>query len=102
MEKEALAVYDEDIEANKAIGKNGSRFFSDGDVVMTHYNAGALATGGYGTALGVVRRAVEEGKNVQVFACETQALEGPGSAVGIVPGREYRSPSSPIPCPVIS
>jgi methylthioribose-1-phosphate isomerase len=72
LEKEAIAVYNEDIEANKAIGKNGSRYLSDGDVVMTHCNAGALATGGYGTALGVVRKAVEEGKKIQVFACETR------------------------------
>ncbi|MBP7737252.1 MAG: S-methyl-5-thioribose-1-phosphate isomerase [Spirochaetes bacterium] len=72
LEKEALAIYNEDIEANKAMGKNGSRFISDGDVVMTHCNAGALATGGYGTALGVIRAAVEEGKKIQVFSCETR------------------------------
>ena len=41
------------------MGKNGSKFLSDGDIVMTHCNAGALATGGYGTALGVIRAAVE-------------------------------------------
>ncbi len=72
LEQEALAIYSEDIEANKAMGKNGSRFLNDGDVVMTHCNAGALATGAYGTALGVIRAAVEEGKNIQVFACETR------------------------------
>lgn len=72
LEKEALAVYDEDIQANRAMGKNGSRFFSDGDVVLTHCNAGALATGGYGTALGVIRAAVEEGKKIQVYSCETR------------------------------
>jgi len=72
LEKEAVALYNEDIEINKSIGKNGSRYLSDGDVVMTHCNAGALATGGYGTALGVVRRAVEEGKKIQVYACETR------------------------------
>ncbi len=72
LEKEALAIYNEDLAANHAIGKNGSRFFSDGDVVLTHCNAGALATGGYGTALGVIRAAVEEGKKIQVIACETR------------------------------
>ncbi len=69
---EALAIYNEDIESNRAIGKNGSRFIEDGDVVMTHCNAGALATGGYGTALGVIRAAVEEGKKIEVYACETR------------------------------
>jgi len=72
LEKEALAVFNEDVEANMAMGKNGSKYLSDGDVVMTHCNAGALATGGYGTALGVIRAAVSEGKNIQVYACETR------------------------------
>ena len=72
LEKEALAVYDEDIRSNKAMGKNGSKYLNDGDVVLTHCNAGSLATGGYGTALGVIRAAVEEGKKIQVFACETR------------------------------
>jgi methylthioribose-1-phosphate isomerase len=72
LEKEAIALYNEDIEINKSIGKNGSKYLSDGDVVMTHCNAGALATGGYGTALGVIRKAVEEGKKIQVYACETR------------------------------
>lgn len=72
LEQEALAIFKEDIEANKAMGKNGSRYLSDGDVVMTHCNAGALATGGYGTALGVIRAAVDEGKKIHVFACETR------------------------------
>jgi methylthioribose-1-phosphate isomerase len=72
LEKEAIALFNEDIEANKSIGKNGSRYLSDGDVVMTHCNTGSLATGGYGTALGVVRKAIEEGKKIQVYACETR------------------------------
>jgi methylthioribose-1-phosphate isomerase len=72
LETEAIAVYDEDIRSNRAMGKNGSRYISDGDVVLTHCNAGSLATGGYGTALGVIRAAVEEGKKIQVFACETR------------------------------
>lgn len=72
LEKDALAILEEDITVNKAMGKNGARFINDGDTVMTHCNAGALATGGYGTALGVIRAAVEEGKKIKVFACETR------------------------------
>jgi methylthioribose-1-phosphate isomerase len=72
LEREALAIYDEDIATNRAIGKNGAKFLADGDVVMTHCNAGALATGGYGTALGVIRAAIEEGRKISVFACETR------------------------------
>lgn len=72
LEKEAMAVYNDDIEANRAMGRNGSKYLSDGDVVLTHCNAGALATGGYGTALGVIRAAVEQGKKIRVFACETR------------------------------
>lgn len=72
LEKEAVKIYDEDIEINKTIGKNGSSFLEDGDVVMTHCNAGALATAGFGTALGVIRAAIEEGKKIEVYACETR------------------------------
>jgi len=72
LEKECIRIYDEDIAANRQMGKNGSSFLEDGDIVLTHCNAGALATGGYGTALGVIRAAIEEGKNIEVFACETR------------------------------
>ncbi len=72
LEKEALKILEDDVRINKEMGKNGSRFLEDGDVVMTHCNAGALATGGYGTALGVIRAAIEEGKRIEVFACETR------------------------------
>jgi methylthioribose-1-phosphate isomerase len=72
LEEEARAIHAEDIEANKAIGRNGNRFLQDGDTVLTHCNAGALATGGYGTALGVIRAAVEKGKKIQVYASETR------------------------------
>jgi len=71
-ENEALLILTEDIAANRQMGKNGSRFIQDGDIIMTHCNAGALATGGYGTALGVIRAAVEEGKKIEVYACETR------------------------------
>ncbi|HON80329.1 MAG TPA: S-methyl-5-thioribose-1-phosphate isomerase, partial [Spirochaetota bacterium] len=68
----ALAILEEDVTVNKTMGKNGAQFINDGDTVMTHCNAGALATGGYGTALGVIRAAIEEGKKIKVFACETR------------------------------
>ncbi len=69
---EANRIAEEDIELNKRLGKNGAGLIDDGDVILTHCNAGALATVGYGTALGVIRAAVEEGKRVRVFATETR------------------------------
>ncbi len=69
---EARKMADEDVEANKKMGKYGAQLIEDGDVVLTHCNAGSLATVDYGTALGVVRAAVEEGKKVKVFADETR------------------------------
>ena len=71
-EREAVAIKEEDIAANRAMGRHGSMLVPDGARVLTHCNAGALATGGYGTALGVVRAAVEEGKKVTVLADETR------------------------------
>ncbi len=62
----------EDFEINRAIGRNGQELIADGATVLTHCNAGALATAGYGTALGVVRAAVEAGKAVRVIAGETR------------------------------
>ena len=69
---EAQRVLDEDIAINRAIGRHGAALLSEGAQVMTHCNAGALATGGYGTALGVIRAAVEGGNQVAVFANETR------------------------------
>jgi methylthioribose-1-phosphate isomerase len=69
---EALAVYDEDIATNRAMGANGAVLMPSHGGVLTHCNAGALATAGYGTALGVIRAAVEAGKNIHVFADETR------------------------------
>jgi methylthioribose-1-phosphate isomerase len=69
---EARKMADEDIEVNRRIGKYGAQLIEDGEVVLTHCNAGSLATVDYGTALGVVRAAVEEGKKVEVFADETR------------------------------
>ena len=68
----AKDIHAEDVAANKAIGKVGMELFQDGDRVMTHCNAGALATGGYGTALGVFRAAKSAGKEIQVIANETR------------------------------
>jgi methylthioribose-1-phosphate isomerase len=69
---EALAIHEEDIAINQRIGAFGARLVPDGATVLTHCNAGALATGGYGTALGVIRGAVEAGKKVTVLADETR------------------------------
>src|SRR5579863_6921467 len=69
---EAKIIREEDIEINRAIGRNGASLVPDGQTVLTHCNAGALATAAYGTALGVVRAAVESGKNINVFADETR------------------------------
>ena len=72
LEDEAGKILIEDIAINREIGKNGSRLLQDGDTVLTHCNAGALATGGYGTALGVIRAAVEQGNGIRVYADETR------------------------------
>ncbi|HVN63131.1 MAG TPA: S-methyl-5-thioribose-1-phosphate isomerase, partial [Candidatus Binataceae bacterium] len=72
MRKEAIGIYDEDIAANRALGHFGAGLIGDRAAVLTHCNAGALATAGYGTALGVIRAARETGKEVQVFADETR------------------------------
>lgn len=70
--REAQQVYLEDIAINEAIGRNGAALVPDGKTVLTHCNAGALATAGYGTALGVIRAAVATGKKIDVFADETR------------------------------
>lgn len=69
---EALKMYDEDIETNRAIGKHGAEVINDGDTILTHCNAGALACVDYGTALGVIRAAFEEGKKIKVICDETR------------------------------
>ena len=66
---------EEDIQINMSIGKNGSELFSENDTIMTHCNAGALATVGYGTALGVIRAIKESGKKVKVIATETRPVQ---------------------------
>ncbi len=72
--KEALAILEQDVQVNQTLGKYGSAIIQDGDNILTHCNAGALATAGYGTALGVVRAAWEEGKRLRVFADETRPV----------------------------
>lgn len=71
---EAQKIGDEDAAQNHAIGKNGAVLIEDGDTVLTHCNAGELATVEYGTALGVIRAAWEEGKKIRVIADETRPL----------------------------
>lgn len=69
---EARAIYAEDIAINRTMGANGANLLPDAGGVLTHCNAGALATAGYGTALGVIRAAVERGKKIHVYADETR------------------------------
>jgi len=69
---EAERILAEDVEANRRMGRFGAQLLGETATVLTHCNAGALATGGYGTALGVIRAAVESGKRVAVFADETR------------------------------
>jgi methylthioribose-1-phosphate isomerase len=70
--EEAVGMHAEDVEANRAMGRFGAELMPAEGTVLTHCNAGALATAGYGTALGVIRAAVEAGKRVAVFADETR------------------------------
>ncbi|MDO8446064.1 MAG: S-methyl-5-thioribose-1-phosphate isomerase [Deltaproteobacteria bacterium] len=72
IKEEALRIHKEDLEINRNIGKNGSPLIPNGARILTHCNAGGLATAGYGTALGVIRAAHEAGKEIEVFADETR------------------------------
>lgn len=74
LQEEALAILDEDLRVNRSLGKFGATVIRDGDHILTHCNAGALATAGYGTALGVIRAAWEQGKKIRVFADETRPV----------------------------
>ena len=71
----AKKMAEEDVQTNMAIGKHGSELFNDNDTIMTHCNAGALATVAYGTALGVIRATKESGKNIKVIATETRPVQ---------------------------
>ncbi len=72
---EAKEMARQDIEINRALGKNGSALLENNDTIMTHCNAGALATVAYGTALGVIRATKESGKNIKVIATETRPVQ---------------------------
>jgi len=72
--EEAEKIAEEDIQRNKLMGKHGAKLLEDGDTVLTYCNTGRLATVDWGTALGVIRSAVEEGKRIKVIACETRPL----------------------------
>ena len=71
----AKQMAEEDIKINRNMGKNGAELFQNNDTIMTHCNAGALATVGYGTALGVIRATKESGKNIKVIATETRPVQ---------------------------
>lgn len=71
---EAKSIYAQDIEANRQMGKQGSKLLADGNNILTHCNAGALATAGYGTALGVIRAAHEQGKKLHIYVDETRPV----------------------------
>jgi len=72
LKAEAISIEQEDLQICRAIGRNGAALIKEGSTILTHCNAGGLATAGYGTALGVVRAAHEAGKKIQVFADETR------------------------------
>jgi len=71
----AKEMAEDDIRINKKIGKKGAELFQNNDTIMTHCNAGALATVGYGTALGVIRATKDKGKNIKVIATETRPIQ---------------------------
>jgi len=71
----AKEMAEDDVNINKKMGKNGAVLFQNNDTIMTHCNAGALATVGYGTALGVIRATNESGKNIKVIATETRPIQ---------------------------
>jgi methylthioribose-1-phosphate isomerase len=72
LEREALAIFEEDIQTNRQLGAQGVDLIEDGTAILTHCNAGALATAGYGTALGIVRAAAAAGKRIHVYVNETR------------------------------
>jgi methylthioribose-1-phosphate isomerase len=74
LREESQAILEEDIELCKTMGRHGAALVKDGQTILTHCNAGALATAGYGTALGVIRAAWEQGKKIQVIADETRPV----------------------------
>ncbi len=71
---EARQIFEEDMEMNKKLEKVGAELIRNGDIILTHCNAGSLATSGYGTAQGVIKEAYRQGKDVSVYADETRPL----------------------------
>ncbi len=71
---EAVKIHSEEVEATKKLSRLGTKLIMDGFTILTHCNTGALATGGYGTALGIIKRAKEQGKMIRVIATETRPL----------------------------
>ena len=74
LEREALAIFDEDVQLCERMAERGAAFIKDGDGIITHCNAGGLATVGIGTALGVIRKAHDQGKKIHVYVDETRPL----------------------------
>lgn len=89
--KEALKMYDEDVETNRALGRYGSVVIDDGDTVLTHCNAGALACVDYGTALGVIRAARDDGKDINVICDETRP-RGQGARLSVFEMQQEKIP----------
>lgn len=94
--KEALAMYNEDIDTNLAIGRHGAEIIEDGDTILTHCNAGALACVDYGTALGVIRAAFNQGKNINVICDETRP-RGQGARLSVWEMQQENIPVKLIP-----
>ncbi|KZX17170.1 S-methyl-5-thioribose-1-phosphate isomerase [Methanobrevibacter filiformis] len=94
--EEALKMYHEDIDTNLAIGNVGAEIVNDGDTILTHCNAGALACVDYGTALGVVRSAFNQGKDINVICDETRPL-GQGARLSVWEMQQEKIPVKLIP-----
>ena len=93
---EAMKMYEEDQKTNRAIGKYGSEIIDDGDTILTHCNAGALACVDYGTALGVIRAARDSGKNINVLCDETRP-RGQGASLSVWEMQQENIPVKLIP-----
>lgn len=93
---EAIKMYNEDMETNRNIGKYGSEIIDEGDTILTHCNAGALACVDYGTALGVIRAAHNQGKNIKVICDETRP-RGQGASLSVWEMQQENIPVKLIP-----
>ena len=93
---EALKMYREDMDTNRAIGKYGAEIIDNGDTILTHCNAGALACVDYGTALGVIRAAYTQGKNINVICDETRP-RGQGASLSVWEMQQENIPVKLIP-----